>query len=108
MKTIWFAALVVIPAFLASGCGTMCNLSSRDPDVYGGVQKDVNYIQTPRGANFVATPSSAGLPNIGVNKGGPFLLALVLADTGLSLVGDTLTLPVVLLMRRGDPDKESE
>jgi uncharacterized protein YceK len=107
MKTARIAALVVIPAFLASGCGTISNLSSGDPDVYGGVQKDVNYIQTPRAANYVSSPAP-GLPNVAVNKGGAFLLALAVADTGLSLVADSLTLPVVLYMRHSDPGKEEE
>lgn len=100
MKTIRIAAVVLLSPFFASGCGTILNLASGDPDVYGGLQKDVNYIQTPR---------SGGTSGVNVGgQAGMILFAAVAADTGLSLIADTLTLPLVFSMRYIEPVKKEE
>jgi uncharacterized protein YceK len=93
MKRIRIATLSMAAAFLLGGCGTILNLKSGDPDVYGGVKKDVAYIQTPPADNS-ATQASG--------QGGAILVGIIAAEVGLSLIGDTLTLPIVVRMRRND------
>lgn len=89
MKTVWSAALVLVASLLTSGCGTILNLRSGDPNVYGGVAKDVEFIMTPQ--------------NLGGEGGGdPAILMLMAGEVGLSLVGDTLTLPLVIRKKRND------
>jgi uncharacterized protein YceK len=85
-RTVLFVAL----AFVALvGCGTVRNLATGDPEIYGGVQKDIEIIQTP--------PPRSG---VGIN---PMTLALFTpVDLCLSLVGDTLTLPLAVCMRQND------
>ena len=39
--------LVAALAVLASSCGTVCNLASEKPEIYGGVAKDLEFAQTP-------------------------------------------------------------
>jgi uncharacterized protein YceK len=81
------AAFVALAAFGLGGCGTVCNLATGDPDLYGGVQKDVQFIQTPRKVS-----------GIGVS---PMTVAfLAPADLCLSLVADTLTLPLAVCLRQ--------
>lgn len=87
MKTLWIAALGVIAPLLTSGCGTIANLRSGDPEVYGGVAKDVE---------FMMTPQTLG------GEGDSAVLMLMAGEVGLSLVGDTLTLPLVICKRRID------
>lgn len=99
MKRFWIAALVVIPA-LTSGCGTILNFRSGDPEVYGGIQKDVEFIMTP--------PAAGGGATNGSGPGGAAPLFIVAADAALSLVADTLTLPMVIRKRRVDQGKEGE
>ena len=92
MKTVGIAAFAVTAAFLSSGCGTICNLKSGDPDIYGGVKKDVTFIQTP--------PSDPNSTIRASGQGGAIILAVIAAEMGLSLVADTLTLPLVVRMRQ--------
>jgi uncharacterized protein YceK len=94
MKRAWIAVLCAVAAVLPTGCGTICNFAHGDPDVYGGVQKDVEFIQTPR------TPGGGGVSID--NRGMAVLAALAFADTGLSLIADTLTLPLAIYMRHED------
>jgi uncharacterized protein YceK len=81
----------------ASGCGTVCNLFSGDPGVYGGLQRDAEFLNT-RGnwlSNGMQGPAVFAVP------------ACFAAEFCLSTVGDTLTLPLVILMRqnpRGDDE----
>ncbi len=91
MRTVWITALVVISSLLTSGCGTILNLRSADPEVYGGVQKDVEWIMTPAAGG---TGTASG--------GNPAELVIIAAEVGLSLVGDTLTLPLVIRKRQQD------
>ena len=76
MKTVLMPALVVIPSPSSCGCGTILNLTSGDPEVYGGVQKDVNYMLTPR--NWGGNTNNGG-------SGLVFFALFVAADAGLSL-----------------------
>jgi uncharacterized protein YceK len=85
-RTILFVALATISL---AGCGTVRNFATGDPEIYGGVQKDVQFIQTPQTAKGVC-----------VN---PMTLAfLAPADLCLSFVADTLTLPIAVCMRHSD------
>jgi uncharacterized protein YceK len=99
MKTVWIAVLAAMAAVSLGGCGTICNFAHGDPDIYGGVQKDVEIIQTPR---------TAGGGGVSYNKGSPIFAVLVLADTGLSLVADTLTLPLAIYLRQNEHASDNE
>ena len=90
MRTVRIALLVLPAVFLSNGCGTIRNLRSGDPDVYGGVKKDVEFIQTPG------------------SGGGPELLVIMAAETGLSLIADTLTLPLVVRMRQNEQTSDDK
>jgi uncharacterized protein YceK len=84
--------MIAVTAALLSGCGTVCNFAGGDPEVYGGVQKDLAFVQSPR-----TSP-----PPVGVNRGGPVFLGLVVADVFLSAVTDTLTLPLAVYLRQNE------
>jgi uncharacterized protein YceK len=100
MKTIWVASCLACVGIFTCGCGTVFNLTSGDPDVYGGIQKDVTYIQTPHNATVSVTGIGRWM--------GAFPLLLVAADAGLSVVADTVTLPLVILMRQNEHDSDNE
>ena len=89
------AAALVVPL---SGCGTVCNLASADPDNYGGVQRDLK-VADDASANGGFLSGIQG----GDARGGAFMAAFVLAlygaDLTLSVVGDTLTLPLAAYLR---------
>ncbi len=88
----WLTALV---ATACCGCGTICNLASSDPQVYGGPEKDIEIW------------SERGMPR-GQNVGAFAFLGLCLADLPVSLVGDTLTLPLAIyLQQRRDASRDS-
>jgi uncharacterized protein YceK len=90
--TAGFAALTAVALV---GCGTIRNLAGGDPDIYGGVRRDFRFIQTPQSVS-----------GVGVN---PMTLALLApADLCLSLVADTLTLPLAVYLRQNDPTGDSE
>jgi uncharacterized protein YceK len=74
---------LAIAALLAGGCGTIANLKTGKPDFYGGVQKDVQFLGTPR-----PQPAGIGISNLGA--------LVLLVDLPLSVVGDTLTMPLAI------------
>ena len=80
----WPAVTVALLALSGSGCGTIANLISRDPEVYGGLEKDVEYAQT-------AEPQAGQSDKV--------VFILLAAEGTLTLLGDTLTLPIVLCRR---------
>ena len=87
----------------ATGCGTVANWASGDPQVFGGIQKDLLWTeQLMSGAAQTSINPSNGLNN-------PYAAAIVLAcfaaEPPLSFAGDTLTLPLVLLLRRPSPSE---
>jgi uncharacterized protein YceK len=84
MKKTWVGTVVALAAVLSNGCGTVANLATGRPEIYGGVAKDLDFAQKPHSV----TPATG--------KGGVALLCLYVADLSLSLVGDTLTLPFIL------------
>jgi uncharacterized protein YceK len=109
MRALPTAAVVALAALCASGCGTILNLASGDPQIYGGPQADITIALTPNTAP--GDPPAAAWPEgspiaEGISACWPFLL--LLADVPLSLVGDTVTLPLAISMRqnkhpRADP-----
>jgi hypothetical protein len=81
-------ALVV----LTSGCGTVCNLASEQPEVYGGLKRDLTVVAGV--GNSSGHPVSLGSdPRVFL-----VLLALGGAEFGASFVGDTLSLPLILYL----------
>ena len=87
--------LLAISALLASGCGTIANLKTGEPDFYGGVQKDVQLLATPR-----PQPQGLGIRNLGE--------WVLLVDLPLCVVGDTLTIPLAFYeWHRGEGNPET-
>src|SRR5262245_37240923 len=87
-------ALTTVPVV---GCGTVCNLLGKNPEPYGGVERDL----TIAGA-------SGGTPvNLGSDaRGALVLLGIGAAELTCTVVGDTVTLPVVHAMNRAAAKKE--
>ena len=85
--------LLGISAFALSGCGTISNLSTGEPEFYGGVQKDIQLLETPR-----TPPEGIGIRNLGQ--------LVLFVDLPLCVFGDTLTLPIAIyeLQRGGAHD----
>src|SRR5262249_7527664 len=96
MKATPALVFVTIAAILLSGCGTVCNFATGDPEIYGGVQKDIAFIMTPPG------PDQVPRVNESPGKAAVFYVAVVFADACLSLVADTLTLPLAICLRQND------
>jgi uncharacterized protein YceK len=97
---------VALAALCASGCGTILNLASGDPQIYGGPQADVMFALTPGNWGSETPPASSRDGNpIGEGIAGAFPFLLVLADFPLSLVGDTFTLPLTIYMRQNKHPK---
>jgi uncharacterized protein YceK len=89
--TITAVCVVVASALTLAGCGTVDNMCFENPQtnqvpmhVYGGIEADVKFLTEDEGgrANQATDP----------------LKIVYLADLPLSLVADTITLPVTLPM----------
>jgi uncharacterized protein YceK len=95
MKGVRGPLLAGAVAVLLSGCGTVCNLASGNPDNYGGVQRDLQFASdaTDRGGLCRPRPGDTGW-------GAACVLALYGADLSLSFVADTLTLPLATYLRQ--------
>jgi len=85
-----FVAIALLPL---SGCGTVLNMTSADPEVYGGVKKDCEIAVSPH--NY----GSGG-------KNTPLVMVFWLADVGVSAVGDTVTLPFVAFREPKIPSED--
>jgi len=102
--------IVLIVAMLLSGCGTVCNLAGGvahpegEPRIYGGVIRDLDTIDKTR------TEGVQGLGGSG--RGGAIfaaaLISLAVADPIISLVADTLTLPVTIPLQERRIAREHE
>jgi hypothetical protein len=90
MKKTGIGAILALAAASWSGCGTVCNLADgvghpsvdlvdSGPKIYGGIERD-----------FDALNSNATIADPGK------LSILLLAEMPLTLVGDTLTLPITI------------
>ena len=75
--------LSALAAIVVSGCGTIANLKTGEPDLYGGVQKDVQLLQTPR-----TQTGGIGIRNLGQ--------LVLFVDLPLCVVADTLTIPIAI------------
>jgi uncharacterized protein YceK len=97
MKNI-LPAIVASAAVLLSGCGTIVNLCSGDPEIpLGGVQKDLQVVDSPRASGF------------GTGKSAALVVLLIPVELCLSVVGDTLTLPLAIFIKRaGYPPRDNE
>jgi hypothetical protein len=83
-------AFVATCGLSLSSCGTICNLADKDPQVYGGVQKEIEFVQKPGHMG----------PSQGSGRGVLAIFLLLPAEACLTLAGDTLTLPVVVCLRQ--------
>ena len=92
MKATRAVVFVTIAAVLLSGCGTVCNFATGDPEIYGGVQKDIVFAMTP--------PNPEKFPQAKQDKGAIALVVLVFADMCFSFFADTLTLPLAIYLRQ--------
>ena len=102
-------ALTAIVALSLSGCGTICNFANAPfpiegfperPAVYGGLQFDA---AVAGGFAAGAFQSQSG----DREKAMLILLGILVVDLPLSFVGDTLTLPVTLLLERARNPRDS-
>ncbi len=101
-------ALILAPALALglAGCGTVCNLVSWDDpkygnvarhEVYGGVTQDAIGAVTSFREAFRPDPQATSLANAANSAGNlSMAAATVIVDLPLSLVADTLTLPVTV------------
>jgi hypothetical protein len=95
MKRILLLGLAIALGSL-NGCGTTCNLAGgfthpeTEPRVYGGVQRDLE---------FVDDMVQKGKPIGSDPKAVVVLVPFALAEAILSLVGDTLTLPITIYLQ---------
>jgi hypothetical protein len=97
MNRTGMAMCAALAAAVGSGCGTFANLVSGDPQVYGGMDKDVQFAQT-------------ALPDSGIHRGDPraaVFVVFLLADFSVTFVADTLTLPLVVLLRHNPRDDDT-
>jgi hypothetical protein len=90
-------AFVAMSALWLSGCGTICNLASKNPQVYGGIQGDIECVKH---LDHLGPSSASG-------KSVLFLFLLLPAEGSLTLAGDTLTLPLVVCLRQ-NPSRPDE
>jgi uncharacterized protein YceK len=102
----------VLSTLSLGGCGTLCNFGASVlpppdngtafPAVYGGVMFDLAVLTIPSNSSATGGRGSEA-------EGELVKAALVLADIPVSLIGDTLTLPITLWAhrKRMQPDAES-
>src|SRR5262249_46432305 len=97
----WFAFLGLALATVPAGCGTVCNMCGRNPEPYGGVERDLT-IAAENGGFFAG--------KYGKDDGAAGLLFLGIGATELActVVGDTLTLPVVHVLQKRADDRDEE
>jgi hypothetical protein len=101
MKQSRIALIATIAAISASGCGTVCNFvggiahPESEPRVYGGVQRDLEILNQgwdqPSPKKDVQTQD----PRVVF-----LLIPLAVAEGVLTVVGDTLTLPITIPLQR--------
>jgi uncharacterized protein YceK len=92
------AILVTIAVLLVSGCGTVFNLASGEPTNYGGVQRDLKWMTTPRDTPMFQPGTQDYFPL--------FILACLPIELGLSFTADTLTLPLVMYLSHKDHPRD--
>jgi hypothetical protein len=75
-----------------SGCGTVANFASMKPRVYGGLAQDEAFFKECHPPGYTGTSGKGALIYLAV------FLGLVPAELCCTLVGDTLTLPITMLV----------
>src|ERR1700722_12673420 len=91
--------VAIIVVFL-SGCGTIVNLRSDKPEVYGGLRKDEETVEE-------AIETVLSNPHIDPNRtswqrenhASFWMRVLFIPEASLTLVADTLTIPLALYLR---------
>ena len=120
---LWTTAIGLV--ICAAGCGTLANLEGKEyplfsaggqpTRVYGGIRKNIGWV-----ANAVGLPESTQTHTdpkrnlasfaedpVGVACGIPVFGYFLIVDPALSLIGDTVTLPLVLRQAHHDRRDES-
>ena len=93
--------LIAGVAIAQTGCGTTCNLAGgilhpeSEPRVYGGVIRDVEILDTAISGDPPNSPIIEG-NGTGAAVTMAAIVSVAVADPVLSLVADTLTLPVTI------------
>ncbi len=98
MKSRLLILVATLSMTALSGCGTIANFSTMKPKVYGGLAYDANHLRIPGPllpGNYSGASPTGGLIYVAV------LMGVVPAEFCCTAVGDTLTLPITLLV---DPD----
>jgi hypothetical protein len=93
-RTLMVAA-VTFAALLSGGCGSICNLVSKDPQVFGGPVLDAEVLTKPR-RDYAPPPQNADA----------ILVACVAADMVASCAVDVATIPLALWLRRKTPEED--
>jgi hypothetical protein len=112
VKKASFAASLAFFAVCMTGCGTVRNLASDDPAVYGGVAKECESLcngWSPGSSPYHMNQSGGGAQAVGMLLVVPALIIGVpVADISVNFVGDTLTMPIAMYLQRkrhGNDDK---
>jgi uncharacterized protein YceK len=100
MKRARRVVVLALSAALSGGCGTIMNLTSGDPEIYGGPRKDIEALQTPPSGPTARCPQGNASEEEGKTEA--FLAGFIVADIAVSAVADTLTLPLTIYLRQRD------
>jgi uncharacterized protein YceK len=101
--------LAISLAACASGCGTVLNLADKEPMAYGGLKRDFEWLEAFTGLDAPAINKNPQTVNQG--RANWMLLGLSLLDPPLTIVGDTVTLPLTLWLenrRAQERSRESD
>ena len=92
MKRIGFF-LLAICAVCLSGCGTICNFASGDPQPYGGLTRDMDRVGSGQqgGGGHISSPLAI-----------PILLGLGAGELVATSIADTLTMPYFIISRQAE------
>ncbi len=80
--------ILTMSAFCITGCGTICNLASKEPQPYGGLARDLEFANSAQ----LSAPQSpwAFVGALGICAG----------EFGASGIADTVTFPFILCYER--------
>jgi uncharacterized protein YceK len=102
MRTSLYLLLAVLITLSTGGCGTVCNLAGgvihpdSEPRVYGGFIRDIEIIDSVVSHPSPQRESFQGMEGRGAALLVGAILSVAAVDPILSLVADTLTLPVTI------------
>jgi uncharacterized protein YceK len=96
--------LAVICAIALSGCGTVRNLASSNPEPYGGVAKDWEFFSRPWWEKKPFSPFTM-YSDLGTWT---LIMSFCTVELGVTVVADTLTLPITWFSEgKVEPDKRA-